>query len=59
MLSEQAKATKNAYMQVWRDKNKQHLREYYKKYRKDNPDKYKQYRVEYWERKAAKGVIEC
>ena len=55
-ISEAAKAARNDYYKQLRrsmtPEAKQKQREYTNQWRKKNPDKVRQYRVNYWERKA-------
>lgn len=52
-MSEEARAKKNAYQRAYRNANKTKTDEYLREWRKRNPDKVRQYQVNYWERKAA------
>ena len=45
---------KNAYMREYRRRNKERLNEQERQRRRANPDRYKKYAYEYWERKALK-----
>ena len=55
-ISEAAKTARNDYYKQLRrsmtPEKKQKQREYTNQWRKKNPDKVRQYRVNYWERKA-------
>lgn len=49
-------ATRNArreYMRAWRKKNAHSINAYNREWRKNNPEKTKQYRANYWSKKAA------
>lgn len=52
MASEVAREARNAYMRAYRMKNKDRLNEQARMRRKENPEKYRQYMNNYWERKA-------
>jgi len=52
-LSDEARQLKRVYQRQWRQKNSDHVNEYFRQWRRDNPDKIKKYNSDYWERKAA------
>lgn len=54
MLSEQAKKAKREYMRQWREKNKDHVNNYMKEWKKrpGNEEKVKESVNRYWENKA-------
>lgn len=43
---------RNVYMREYRSKNKERLREQDRQRRQANPERYKKYAADYWERKA-------
>ena len=47
-----AREAKNAYMREYRAKNRERLNEQERQRRKANPERYKRYAADYWERKA-------
>ena len=56
-MTEQAKAVKAAYqreyMREYREKNREHINEKARAWRKANPEKTREYRERYWNKKAA------
>lgn len=51
-LKEAAAEARRAYQREYRAKNKQKLDEYAKQWRKDHPDKLKEYEAKHWMKKA-------
>jgi len=54
VLPEKARKARNAYMQNWRNENKEYNKKYAKEWRQANPDKVRQHIENYWNRKAEK-----
>lgn len=50
-MSREADQLQKEYYQRYREKNRQRLTEYKRKWRSENPDKTRQYNQAYWERK--------
>lgn len=55
-LTPEAKRLRDEYLREWKEKNREqyneYQKEYQKEYRKKNPEKIKQHRINYWNRKA-------
>lgn len=51
-MNEAAKEARKAYNKAYYEKNKERIRAYHKKWRDDNPGKYKEYNEAMWTRKA-------
>lgn len=47
-----AREARNAYMREYRAKNKEHINMRERERRKANPERYKKYQYDYWQRKA-------
>jgi len=58
-LSEKARKLKNKYQREYRNQlspeTKEKMNEYQRKYRQRNPEKLRQYNINYWEKKAREG----
>ena len=50
MLSEQARAARNAYKKAWRERNKEKIKAYQKQWHEANPEKRAEYEARHWER---------
>lgn len=51
-LSEEALQAQRLYRQKWRERNREHIREYDKHWNAENKDRIRQYNINYWEKKA-------
>ncbi|WP_195510389.1 hypothetical protein [Clostridium tyrobutyricum] len=51
-LSEEALQAQRLYRQKWRERNREHIREYDKHWNAENKDRIRQYNIGYWEKKA-------
>lgn len=55
-LSELAKQARREERRKWREKNRDHIRQYTREWAKKNPDKIREQNQRYWERKALQMV---
>lgn len=55
-MTEAAKKKRAEYMKAYREKNRDKLNAYQRQRTKENPEKMREYRRNYWERKAAEGA---
>lgn len=55
-MNDEAKKKRAEYMQAYRAKNREKLNAYQRQRTKENPEKGREYRRKYWERKAAEGL---
>lgn len=53
-MIELAREEKNRYKREWYHKNKEHVREYYKRYRKENAERLKNNEMKRWANRALK-----
>lgn len=60
-LTEKAKELRKDYLKKYRKEHREQINAYHRKWNKENPDKIKQYRENYWEKKLAEaeGKIEA
>jgi len=56
-LSNEAKKKRAEYMRKYRERNKEHIRQYNAEWRKNNPDKVRAAQNRYWERLAEKQEV--
>lgn len=55
-MNVEAKQARAEYMKAYRAKNREKLNAYQRQRTKENPEKGREYRRKYWERKAAEGA---